>query len=52
MNAYKELPYMNSIRYLPEEVWRAHRDVYNRIGREDWSKLIYETYFEKIGVAY
>jgi hypothetical protein len=36
----------------PAQIWDAHRYVYTRIGREDWAKAVYDTYFRPLGVPY
>ncbi|WP_152754121.1 hypothetical protein, partial [Clostridium estertheticum] len=35
-----------------QEIWEAHRDVYEKIGQSDWANAIYEGYVKKFNVPY
>ena len=35
-----------------EQIWQAHRNVYERIGQADWAEAVYEAYFKKMGIKY
>lgn len=35
-----------------DELWRAHKEVYIRLGREDWAKAIFTKYFQSRGITY
>jgi subtilisin family serine protease/peptidoglycan hydrolase-like protein with peptidoglycan-binding domain len=35
-----------------QEIWKAHRNVYESIGQPDWAMAIYEQYVKKFGVSY
>ena len=36
----------------PENVWQAHRNVYESIGHSDWANAIYEAYVKPMGINY
>lgn len=35
-----------------EQIWQAHRNVYTKMGQEDWAKAIYEAYVKSMGISY
>jgi RHS repeat-associated protein len=35
-----------------EQIWQAHRNVYDRAGYHEWSSALHKAYFEPLGVAY
>ena len=35
-----------------EEIWQAHRNVYEKIGQPGWANAIYEAYVKKFNVPY
>lgn len=35
-----------------QEIWQAHRNVYEKIGQTDWANAIYEAYVKKFNVPY
>lgn len=35
-----------------EQVWQAHRNVYESMGHEDWANAIYEAYVKPKGISY
>lgn len=35
-----------------QEIWEAHRNVYEKIGQSDWANAIYEAYVKKFNVPY
>jgi hypothetical protein len=35
-----------------DQVWSAHRNVYHRLGREDWARAVHRAYFEGKGITY
>jgi hypothetical protein len=36
----------------PEQIWRAHRDVYNDIGHPEWAEAVYTAYFKSLGITH
>lgn len=35
-----------------EQIWKAHRNIYEKIGEKDWAKAIYNAYVKKLGIKY
>jgi hypothetical protein len=35
-----------------EQIWKAHRNVYERLGQPDWAHAIYDAYFSSRGIPY
>lgn len=36
----------------PENIWQAHKNVYEAIGRNDWANAIYEAYVKPLNISY
>ena len=36
----------------PENIWKAHKTVYEGIGHNDWANAIYEAYVKPLGISY
>lgn len=36
----------------PEQIWRAHRDVYTSLGQTTWAEAVYNTYVRPMGIKY
>ena len=36
----------------PEQIWQAHKKVYENIGHEDWASAVYQAYVKKPGINY
>lgn len=36
----------------PEQIWQAHRNVYERMGHTDWAEAIYDAYVKKLNIPY
>lgn len=35
-----------------EDIWHAHRNVYESIGKSDWAQAIYKAYVKPLGIDY
>ncbi len=38
--------------YTAEDIWKAHRNVYESIGQKDWAEAVYEAYVKPLGICY
>ena len=36
----------------PEQIWKAHKNVYEGIGHYDWAEAIYDAYVKGLGIKY
>lgn len=36
----------------PEQIWRAHRDVYTSLGQTTWAEAVNNTYVRPMGIKY
>ena len=36
----------------PEQIWHAHKKVYEDIGHKDWASAVYEAHVKKLGIRY
>ena len=36
----------------PEQIWQAHRNVYEKMGNNDWAKAIYDAHVKHLGIPY
>lgn len=36
----------------PEQIWQAHKKVYENMGHDDWASAVYEAYVKKLGIDY
>lgn len=37
---------------IPEIIWKAHREVYEKMGQADWASAIYKAYIKPLGIPY
>jgi len=36
----------------PEQIWQAHRNIYEKMGYGDWAKAIYDAHVRHLGIPY
>jgi hypothetical protein len=48
---YSNQPGLNTDTAALQDIWNAHRDVYNNTGHSDWGELVWQVYFEGTGVT-
>jgi Spy/CpxP family protein refolding chaperone len=36
----------------PEQIWQAHRNVYEGMGQNSWAKSVYDKYISPLGIPY
>lgn len=36
----------------PEQIWQAHRNVYEKMGQREWAQAIYQAYVKPLGKPY